>query len=165
MLEHLNRAIQRCVRHKKSMALLFLDLNGFKPVNDKYGHKAGDEVLKQVAHRLSDAVRASDMAARLGGDEFVVLVEDIADRDDVCDIVRKINAEIERPILLKEWGEVAISTSIGVAIYPQHGEDIETLLSNADTAMYEAKRSHSNCFCKEQNQLRRCIAKDDGEGK
>jgi len=122
-------------------------------------------VLKQVAHRLSGAVRASDIAVRLGGDEFVILVEDIADRDDACDIVRNVIAEIERPILLKEWGEVAISSSIGVAIYPRDGEDIETLLSNADPAMYEAKRSHSNCFCKEQKPLRRCIAKDNGEGK
>lgn len=165
MLEHLNHAIQHCVRHKKSMALLFLDLNGFKPINDKYGHEAGDEVLKQVALRLSATMRASDMVVRLGGDEFVVMVEDIADEEDICDIVRKINAEIERPILLKEQGEVAVSTSIGVAIYPRDGEDMETLLSNADTAMYEAKRSHSNCFCREQKQLRRCMARDDGEGK
>lgn len=165
MLEHLNQAIQRCVRHKKGMALLFLDLNGFKPVNDKYGHEAGDEVLKHVARRLSDTMRASDMVARLGGDEFVVLAEDIADKDDMCDIARKIHAEIERPILLREWGEVAVSSSIGVAIYPQDGEDMETLLSNADTAMYEAKRTHSNCFCKEQKQLRRCMARDDEEGK
>lgn len=164
MLEHLNQAIQRCVRHKKSMALLFLDLNGFKPVNDKYGHEAGDEVLKQVARRLSAAMRASDRVARLGGDEFVVMVEDIANKEDICDIVRKVDAEIERPILLKEQGEVAVSTSIGVAIYPRDGEDMETLLSNADTAMYEAKRSHSNCFCREQKQLRRCMARDDGEG-
>jgi diguanylate cyclase (GGDEF)-like protein len=162
MLEHLNQAFQRCVRHNNGLALLFLDLNGFKPVNDKYGHKAGDDVLKQVAHRLSGAVRASDRVARLGGDEFVVLAEGIAGKDDVCDFVRKINAEIERPILLKEWGEVAISTSIGVSIYPRDGQDIETLLRNADTAMYEAKRSGSNCYCKEQQQFRRCMARKSG---
>lgn len=164
MLEHLNQAIQRCVRHKKGMALLFLDLNGFKPINDKYGHEAGDEVLKQVARRLSATMRASDMVARLGGDEFVVMVEDITDKEDICDIVRKVDAEIEHPILLKEQGEVAVSTSIGVAIYPRDGEDMETLLSNADTAMYEAKRSHSNCYCREQKQLHRCMVRDDGEG-
>lgn len=159
MLEHLSQAIQRCVRYKKGMALLFLDLNGFKPVNDRYGHEAGDEVLKQVARRLSGAVRASDVVARLGGDEFVVLAEDIAGREGVCDIVRKITAEIARPIPLGERGEATISTSIGVAVYPQDGENLETLLSNADTAMYEAKRSGSNCYCREQGQLRHCMAK------
>ncbi|MCR4303971.1 MAG: diguanylate cyclase [Gallionella sp.] len=165
MLEHLDRAVQRCVRHKKSMALLFMDLNGFKPVNDKYGHEAGDEVLKQVAQRLSGTIRASDMVARLGGDEFVVLVEDITDKDGVCDIVRKITAEIERPFRLTEGSDVTISASIGVAIYPRDGEDTETLLRNADTAMYEAKRNQSNCYCREQMQLRRCMLRDDGAGK
>lgn len=165
MLEHLGRAVQRCVRHKKIMALLFMDLNGFKPVNDKYGHEAGDEVLKQVAQRLSGTIRASDMVARLGGDEFVVLAEDIADKDDVCDIVRKITAEIKRPFRLIEGSDVTISASIGVAIYPRDGEDTETLLRNADTAMYEAKRNQSNCNCKEQQQLRRCVLRDDGAGK
>ena len=165
MLEQLDRAVQRCVRHKKSMALLFMDLNGFKPVNGKYGHEAGDEVLKQVAQRLSGTILASDMVARLGGDEFVVLVEDITDKDGVCDIVRKITAEIERPFRLTEGSDVTISTSIGVAIYPRDGEDTETLLRNADTAMNEAKRNQSNCYCREQMQLRRCMLRDDGAGK
>lgn len=165
ILEYLDHAIQRGIRHKKGVALLFLDLNDFKPINDKYGHEAGDRVLKLTAQRLSGLVRASDRVARLGGDEFVVLLDDINDKEDVCGIVGKINAEISRPILLKGHGEVAISTSIGVAIYPRDGEDMEALLRNADTAMYEAKRTGVNCYCKEQKQLRRCVFKDDGEVK
>lgn len=165
ILEYLDHAIQRGMRHKKGVALLFLDLNDFKPINDKHGHEAGDIVLKITAQRLSGLIRASDRVARLGGDEFVVLLDDINDKEDVCGIVGKINIEISRPILLKGHGEVAISTSIGVAIYPRDGEDMEALLRNADTAMYESKRSRSNCYCKEQKQLRRCVLKDDGEVK
>ncbi|MBI4807993.1 MAG: diguanylate cyclase [Nitrosomonadales bacterium] len=162
VLEHIAQALHRCMRHKKSMALLFLDLNGFKPVNDRYGHKAGDEVLKQIAQRLSAVMRASDRVARLGGDEFVVLAEDVTDKEDVCGIVGKIDAEIERPFRLHDGNEVSISTSIGVAVYPRDGEDMETLLRNADTAMYEAKQSLSNCFCKEQTHLRRCVLRKEG---
>ncbi len=163
MLEHVDQAMQRCKRHNKSMALLFLDLNGFKPVNDQYGHKAGDDILKQVAHRLSAAMRASDRVARFGGDEFVVLAEDIKDKEDVCGIVGKVDEEIFRPFQLKEAVKVTISTSIGVAIYPRDAEDMESLLRIADTAMYEAKKSASNCFCREQRQLRRCVLTSDGE--
>jgi diguanylate cyclase (GGDEF)-like protein len=157
MIEHIDQAMQRCKRHKKSMALLFLDLNGFKPVNDQYGHKAGDEVLKQVAQRLSEAMRASDRVARFGGDEFVVLVEDIQEKEDVCGIVAKVDEAIFRAFTLVEGIQVSISTSIGVAIYPRDAEDMESLLRVADTAMYAAKNSASNCFCKEQKQLRRCV--------
>ncbi len=157
MMEHIDQAMQRCKRNKKSMALLFLDLNGFKPVNDLYGHKAGDEVLKQVAQRLSEAMRASDRVARFGGDEFVVLVEDIQEKEDVCGIVAKVDEAIFRAFALVEGVQVSISTSIGVAIYPRDAEDMESLLRVADTAMYAAKNSASNCFCKEQKQLRRCV--------
>lgn len=157
MMEHIDQAMQRCKRNQKSMALLFLDLNGFKPVNDQHGHKAGDEVLKQVAQRLSVAMRASDRVARFGGDEFVVLAEDIQDKEDVCGIVAKVDDAIFRPFTLSEGVGVTISTSIGVAIYPRDADDMESLLRLADTAMYEAKNSASNCFCKEQKQLRRCV--------
>jgi len=163
MMSHMELAIQRCLRNNKSMALLFLDLNGFKPVNDQYGHKVGDEVLKQVAQRLSGAMRASDRVARFGGDEFVVLAEDVTDKEDVCSIVAKITAEINRHFLLDEGIAVTISASIGVAIYPRDGQDLDTLLLNADTAMYAAKKSGSICQCKEQRQLRRCVLLSDGE--
>jgi diguanylate cyclase (GGDEF)-like protein len=156
MLAHMEQAMQRSKRNNKRMAILFLDLNGFKPVNDQYGHKAGDEVLNHVARRLSAAMRASDRVARFGGDEFVVLAEDVTDKADVCGIVGKVDAEICSPILLQKDVEVTISTSIGVAIYPEDGEDLETLLRTADTAMYASKKDRSNCFCKEQNQSRRC---------
>jgi diguanylate cyclase (GGDEF)-like protein len=163
MLAHMEQALQRCLRNNKSMALMFLDLNGFKPVNDRYGHLAGDEVLKQVAHRLSGAMRASDQVARFGGDEFVVLIEDITDKEDVCGIVGKVGGEIGRPFKLQQGQEVTISASIGVAIYPRDGLDLESLLRNADTAMYAAKKSESNCYCKEQTQSRRCVLISDGE--
>lgn len=140
MMELLEQSMQRCGRHKTSMALLFIDLNGFKPVNDKYGHEAGDEVLVQVAQRLSGAMRASDRVARLGGDEFLVLAEDVADEQGADVLISKINAEIGQPMTLKGGIEAKISASIGVAVYPRDGKEVDELLHNADTAMYEAKR-------------------------
>jgi diguanylate cyclase (GGDEF)-like protein len=108
-------------------------------------------------------MRASDRVARFGGDEFVVLAEDVTDKEDVCSIVGKITAEINRHFLLHEGVAVTISASIGVAIYPRDGQDLDTLLLNADTSMYAAKKSGSICQCKEQRQLRRCVLLSDGE--
>lgn len=163
MMEHLELALQRSKRNGSQMALLFLDLNGFKPINDQYGHEAGDKMLKMVALRLARMVRASDLVARLGGDEFVLLVADLADKEGVCGIIAKINAEIAHPVLLHDGIEVGVTASVGVALYPRDGEDIEALLSHADAAMYEAKRTGSNCYCREQKPLRRCILNGDGK--
>ncbi len=165
MIEYLSCGMQRCQRQKTGLALLFLDLNGFKPINDQHGHLAGDELLQQVGQRLSLLIRASDSVARFGGDEFVVLAEDVLNQEGVCGIVGKIISEIQRPFLLSSGVTVTISTSIGVALYPRDGEGMDVLLRHADTAMYESKRSQSNCFCKEQKHLRRCVLLSDGEEK
>lgn len=142
LLEHLEQSLRRCIRHKSKLILLNLDLNGFKPINDKYGHKAGDEVLVKVAQRLSGLMRASDLVARIGGDEFVVLVEDAAEGEgNTQALLHKIHADLECPVLLHNSIEVGISASIGVAIYPDDGQDADSMLRYADAAMYKEKRS------------------------
>jgi len=156
LVVQLEQALKRCERHQRMAALLFLDLNGFKPVNDRHGHQAGDEVLQQVAVRLQHLIRASDFVARLGGDEFVVFIEDIAGDGEVCRVIDKITAEIARPFRLPSGIEVGLSTSIGVALYPRDGAEMDGLMSHADTAMYAAKESGDNCFCNEVALTRRC---------
>lgn len=157
LISHLERAILRSARHQKLTALLFLDLDGFKPVNDQYGHLAGDELLQQVAQRLTAQVRATDMAARLGGDEFVLLLEDIDAQDGVCHVIGKVTREIGRPFTLRDGASVRISASIGVAVYPEDGADVTELLKRADDAMYTAKRTGSNCHCHDTGPAPRCI--------
>lgn len=157
LMEHLELALSRARRNGREIGLLFLDLNGFKLINDQHGHEAGDEVLKAAATRLSLLMRDSDLVARLGGDEFVMFLDDVTDREGICRVVGKINEALCQPIVLKNGIEVAVTTSIGVAVYPGDGETGEALLSHADAAMYESKRTRSNCFCKKQGRLRGCV--------
>ncbi|MEO7496344.1 MAG: diguanylate cyclase [Massilia sp.] len=134
-------AIARAQRSGKQLAVMFLDLNKFKQINDTLGHAAGDRVLTTFAATLADCVRKTDTVARLSGDEFVVLVEDLSDGDDaVIMIAEKIMSALQEPIkLMGEW--VTLSTSIGIAILDEKDEGSHTLLSRADGAMYQAKRS------------------------
>jgi diguanylate cyclase (GGDEF)-like protein/PAS domain S-box-containing protein len=139
---NLPAALARSERQGHSLALLFLDLNGFKAVNDTHGHEAGDELLRQVGQRLVAAVRVTDTVARLAGDEYVVLLEPVGDPlADPAAVAAKIDATIAAPFVL-EAATVQVSVSIGSAVYqPRCGISADELLSGADSAMYAAKRS------------------------
>jgi diguanylate cyclase (GGDEF)-like protein/PAS domain S-box-containing protein len=138
VVEALIDAIRQAERSDTRMALLFLDVNRFKDVNDSLGHAAGDELLKQVARRLKGCVRAGDIIGRLGGDEFVVALPAIADTRGAMACVEKVLYAFSDPFDLGEQ-QLYVSTSIGVALYPDHGTSAESLLSHADAAMYHAK--------------------------
>ncbi len=136
----LHRAIARAQRHDKECAILFIDLNKFKPVNDHYGHEIGDGLLVQVAQRLKTLMREIDTVARIGGDEFVVVIEDIDDHDVIKDIAQRIIDSVGEHYVINGI-DIAISCSIGISVYPHDGlNDIE-LTRSADIAMYAAKGS------------------------
>lgn len=138
--ERLESAMRAAHRHQNSLALLFLDLNDFKHINDVHGHAMGDRVLCMMAGRLEDCIRETDTVARMGGDEFTVLLTDIQSVETVSKKVEQIIAAVTAP-LGAEFGNIKTpSCSIGVACYPADGEDADTLLSHADANMYRRKR-------------------------
>ena len=141
--EHLEQAIARARRGNQAVAVLFVDLDDFKLVNDSHGHTTGDELLRVVADRLRDAVRATDVVARLGGDEFLVLVADI-DLEGAAEaaerVAANIRAALSAPVLLA-LGELYTHASIGASLYPADADSAEELLSKADIAMYRAKHA------------------------
>lgn len=144
-LEALDRAIRKAKRRSAKFSVLFIDLDRFKEVNDTLGHSAGDELLQTMAERLGAAVRQSDLVARMGGDEFVVLIEEHRGPEEVMIVAQKILSMLERPVLL-DWREVSVSGSVGIASFPDDGADVESLVKNADTAMYQAKERGRNNF-------------------
>lgn len=129
-----------------SLALLFLDLDGFKPVNDTFGHSAGDELLRLVAARLIASVRDDDFVARLGGDEFVILLRNVVDREIIETISKRLIQEVSRPYWV-DGRAVHISTSVGISEYPHDGKTVTQLIENADQALYAAKRQGRKQFC------------------
>ncbi|WP_193074958.1 sensor domain-containing diguanylate cyclase [Pseudomonas sp. FME51] len=138
--ERLDSALRSARRHQATLALLFLDINDFKRINDTHGHAAGDRVLCVVARRLEGCLRETDTVARMGGDEFTVLLTDIQSEDAVSSKVEQILKAMAEP-LGAEFGEIRMpSCSIGVACYPADGEDADSLLSHADGEMYRIKR-------------------------
>ena len=142
--ERLSDALTRAARSHDPVALLFIDLDGFKRVNDEFGHAAGDEVLREVARRLPQALRATDMVARFGGDEFVVLL-DTEVRDDTPErICQRIFDLLEPPIVFTQ-GQASIGASIGVAVHPPLPNQPHELLKRADAAMYLAKQAGRGC--------------------
>jgi diguanylate cyclase (GGDEF)-like protein/PAS domain S-box-containing protein len=141
-MEH---ALERAKRESNYLGVLFLDLDRFKNINDTLGHALGDEVLKQVAERLKDSVRAEDTVARLGGDEFIVLLEKVHTPELTTHIAEKLLRTLARPYILNEQ-EYYFTTSIGISHYPVDGIDAESLLKNSDTALYQAKDQGRNTY-------------------
>ena len=143
--DRMTQAVTRAERGGKLFALMFVDLDRFKPVNDTHGHQIGDELLKAVAQRLSACLRKADTVARTGGDEFIIVLSEIVDSKDVAMVGAKILDELSRPFFI-ERHELEISCSIGISVYPKDGRDVNTLKVNADVAMYHAKRSGRNNY-------------------
>jgi diguanylate cyclase (GGDEF)-like protein len=143
--ELLHHAIEAAHRHQRQFALLFIDLDRFKVINDSLGHDAGDVLLVETANRLRNALRASDVVARLGGDEFVVILEETAEGEDVENIARHLLSMLSQPLQLSGH-ECHTTASIGIAMYPVNGTDVQTLTKNADMAMYLAKEDGKNGF-------------------
>ncbi len=144
-LEMFERTLAHAERQSSRCALLYLDLDRFKKINDTLGHQFGDQLLVEIANRLDQAVRADDVVARLGGDEFIVLLEDIRQDNAPARVARKIVSLLGQPISLDPH-VLHVTTSIGIAVYPEDGRDANTLLKNADSAMYMAKREGRNGF-------------------
>lgn len=143
--DRLEHALSQVQRNNGHLAVLFLDLDGFKKVNDTLGHDCGDDLLREIARRLLDTVRACDTVSRLGGDEFVVLLENPADRAEVEAVARRIIAEINLPIPL-HGVDAHVGTSVGIALHGENGTSAEALLAHADAAMYAAKKGGKNTF-------------------
>src|SRR6266478_8491222 len=141
----LRRAIDAAERYQRRFAVLFIDLDRFKVINDSLGHDAGDMLLVEVAKRLRGALRSSDVVARLGGDEFVVILEETAERHEVERIAGELLSVLSQPLQLSGH-ECHTTASIGIAMYPSHGSDMLTLTKNADMAMYLAKEDGKNGF-------------------
>ncbi|MBC7781933.1 MAG: EAL domain-containing protein [Proteobacteria bacterium] len=143
--QHLEHAIHQAQRHKRQLAVMFVDLDRFKMINDSLGHEAGDRVLREAAGRLHDCVRASDTVCRLGGDEFVIIIEELATVAAVAAVAEKILQAIARPFIV-EGQEFHITASMGIAGFPEDGADRQQLLKNSDVAMYRAKELGKNKF-------------------
>jgi diguanylate cyclase (GGDEF)-like protein/PAS domain S-box-containing protein len=141
-LEH---AIQRCVRENTRLAVLFLDLDRFKNVNDSFGHHFGDILLVDVSARILQQMRESDTVARLGGDEFVVLLEDLQDHEAAAQVAQKITQSLAHPFMINEH-EIFVTVSIGISVYPADGRSVSELVKNADAAMYRAKEIGRNNY-------------------
>ncbi|MBN1663017.1 MAG: PAS domain S-box protein [Deltaproteobacteria bacterium] len=140
-----NHAIQSSKRYNRRLAVLFIDLDRFKIINDTLGHEAGDQVLKEIASRFRQMLRATDVVARLGGDEFVILMEEVKDMEQVAEVAHKLLAAVMRSMSV--MGEdCRVTASIGISMFPRDGEDEQTLMKNADIAMYLAKEEGKNNF-------------------
>ena len=144
--EQLDIVLHHARRHQHIVGLLFLDLDGFKAINDNHGHHVGDQALIEVAGRMSQALRREDMVARMGGDEFTVLLCEIAQPEDATMVAQKLLEEISKPLVIGSH-ICHLGASIGIAIFPYNAEDTDTLLSLADDAMYAAKESGKNSWC------------------
>ena len=139
-------AIQRAMRNGEHTAFLFVDLDGFKPVNDNFGHEVGDRLLKEVAIRLQASVRKSDTVARIGGDEFLIILDAFKDKEDVRRIASVVIDTLSVPILFENYPPMSVGCSIGIALFPDDGNDFEHLIQRADVAMYHVKGNGKNHY-------------------
>lgn len=139
MFDRLNQLLIRAERFATGFALLFMDLDGFKRINDSRGHDVGDLLLRGVAERLTQSVRAADTVARIGGDEFVILLDGPRTGDDATAVAQKIQGAIGKPFALP-GGPANVTVSIGIGLYPEDGHEVDVLLRAADVAMYRSKR-------------------------
>jgi diguanylate cyclase (GGDEF)-like protein len=142
--DELSETITSAKQEKRTFTVLYLDLDGFKAINDDLGHAIGDQLIENTARRLEHCVRKGDMVARVGGDEFIVLLQDVASLD-VSKIAEKIIENLSKPLILADRS-LSVTTSIGVATYPHDGADASALIHSADSAMYEAKRNGKNGY-------------------
>jgi diguanylate cyclase (GGDEF)-like protein/PAS domain S-box-containing protein len=159
--DRLRQAITYAERQQTSVALLFMDLDRFKDVNDTLGHHVGDLLLQEVTRRIRLCVRGSDTVSRQGGDEYVIMLPNLDDLGDIMQVVNKLIESIANPYEL-EGHAVHVTTSLGVSVYPQDGADIETLIKNADTAMYQAKYAGRNGYRFFTQEMNYTIAKRVG---
>ncbi len=141
--ERLDRIVKESDRDQHQFVLLFLDLDGFKDINDNYGHAVGDEVLITIGNRLLQCIRKSDTVARMGGDEFTLIIRNIENETIVPDLVTKIQNALQEVMIIHDM-KCKVNASIGTAIYPIHGIDGETLLRHSDSSMYDVKRTHKS---------------------
>lgn len=142
--DRLQQELARAKRQDGRFAMVFLDLDQFKPINDNYGHAIGDQILKEVAKRLQKCVRAADTVGRIGGDEFVVLLAHLSETDHVLELADKFRLALKAPFAVNGQ-PLPLSCSVGVAVYPDNGTDAITLVKNADEAMYRAKDAGRDC--------------------
>lgn len=143
--KRLQQALAQAQRYERQLAVLFIDLDGFKVINDTLGHDAGDALLVEVADRLRDSLREGDTIGRMGGDEFVVLIEEYSSSDQIMEVARKLLEMLARPFMLR-GRSLQVTGSIGIAIHAEDGLDAQTLLKNSDIAMYRAKDQGKNNF-------------------
>jgi len=144
--DRLSMALGTARRHKNLAAVMFIDLDDFKAVNDAHGHAAGDNVLKEVANRLRSSVRETDTVARVGGDEFLLIATELHSSDDAARIAEKVVHLVSQPVILNHDQQATVGASVGIALYPDHGEDIDQLIKQADQAMYQVKNTGKNGF-------------------
>lgn len=144
-VELLKNALSRSGRTDRKIGVVYLDLNGFKEINDTLGHAAGDVMLKGFAERLKSVVRDSDVPARMGGDEFTILVDNLSTIEELEPMINRLKKSMREPYIIQNK-EFIVGASIGVALYPDHADDYETLISHADTAMYQAKNDKSQPY-------------------
>lgn len=145
LFEHFDRIMLLAKRNANRCSLFFIDIDGFKHINDSYGHKTGDILLKEFASRLSHVIRKSDILGRLSGDEFLLIVEDINGKDNILHIIEKIQTQLSEPFIINKK-HIDLTVSIGIASYPDDGESADQLIHAADQAMYNVKKNGKDSY-------------------
>lgn len=145
LMDRLHQSIKQAKRHNNKIAVLFIDLDNFKPINDNFGHQVGDNVLKVIAHRFQKILRQVDTVSRFGGDEFIIIFNSIKQQNDITDVLKKLIKTINKPIIIGS-DELKVTSSIGISVYPDDGLETDVLLKHADSAMYKAKKMGRNAY-------------------